>query len=405
MQKLIQPLNHMHISSGYKASGYTARFNMVHYALDSYSSSGDVVVRASGTGTLLSSGLDHIFGNFMVIRYNSVYNHHTGKTQDIIARYYHLSKILVKNGASFSAGDSLAHYGATGEYVTGAHLHFECDTDVNYPMNTPSLSGNSNYLKAGIDTTVDPTDLLYTKSGTQSYSADTDSYNGKPYVEPADRTLPVLTPSSGSNGSSGSSSKPNTGGNSGPSGSSGSNAKPSGNNNNTASEDGWIYRIYQQRGWNDNEADAVKTAKSLGGYTFIRYEAKSSSDPTMIYRIVQQVNWTNTLEEANRWITDNKIYDSFIVLERKDIHIGDNDDWIWRIYQQQDWKDNISDAVQAAKQYGGNTVIRYEAKTKDDPTKIYRIIKQVNWTGTLEQANIWIENNKVYNTFLQIERK
>ena len=93
MQKLIQPLNRMHISAGYKASGYTARFGMVHYALDSYATNGDITVYASGEGKLLASGLDKILGNFMVIRYYDVYNHVTGKTQDMIARYYHLSAI------------------------------------------------------------------------------------------------------------------------------------------------------------------------------------------------------------------------------------------------------------------------------------------------------------------------
>lgn len=49
-----------------------------------------------------------------------------------------------------------------------AHLHVEVDTDVNYPLYTPTLTGNVGGLYAGTrgsgDTTFDPTSIFFVKT-------------------------------------------------------------------------------------------------------------------------------------------------------------------------------------------------------------------------------------------------
>ena len=43
---------------------------------------------------------------------------------DIMTRYAHCSKIVVKNGAKIKPGQKIAEVGSTGN-STGPHLHFE----------------------------------------------------------------------------------------------------------------------------------------------------------------------------------------------------------------------------------------------------------------------------------------
>ena len=54
-------------------------------------------------------------------------------------------------------------YGNTGA-SSGDHLHIEVDTDVNYPNYTPQTSKSNSVLKAGVDSTINPTMALYVKA-------------------------------------------------------------------------------------------------------------------------------------------------------------------------------------------------------------------------------------------------
>ena len=87
-----------------------------------------------------------------------------------IETYYgHCSKLYVSVGKEVKAGDKITKdtrlglYGSTGA-STGDHLHIEIDTDTKYPNYTPQIGKNSGVLKAGTDSTINPTTALYVKT-------------------------------------------------------------------------------------------------------------------------------------------------------------------------------------------------------------------------------------------------
>lgn len=112
---------------------------------------------ASGNGIVLglSKNAGNTVGKWLAIKYYNVKGY-----GDIVARYFHLDDISVSIGQEVSLDTKIATYGATGTYVTGAHLHVELDTDTNAWNYTPTLSTNNGGLYAGIrgsqDTTLNP---------------------------------------------------------------------------------------------------------------------------------------------------------------------------------------------------------------------------------------------------------
>lgn len=151
---------------------------------------------ASGTGTVIAAGADNLLGNVIIVRYDDAVNHKTGKMLSVIARYYHLSKILVSPGAAVNSDTKLALYGNTGKYSAGAHLHIEFDSNVASPRTSKTLGGNSNIILASPnDTTIDPFELLYCKISTpdnQEIKVDQSKYGGQFYAMPEISAIPKI---------------------------------------------------------------------------------------------------------------------------------------------------------------------------------------------------------------------
>lgn len=159
MQYLILPLKNMILSVPYKSQDYYREYGWAHYGIDCYSNT-DNTIYSSGTGIVKIAGTDSCFGNTVIIQYNDVYNRLTGKPQNFIVRYYHLSSICVSEGQAVKAEDKLGVYGATGKYVYGAHLHFEIDVDTKYYNYAPGISVNGTIIRKGTDSTIDPAHIL-----------------------------------------------------------------------------------------------------------------------------------------------------------------------------------------------------------------------------------------------------
>jgi murein DD-endopeptidase MepM/ murein hydrolase activator NlpD len=104
--------------SGRRSSGFgwrTDPFTGVrsyHAGLDLAAPSG-TSVKASSDGRVSATGTTAVYGNFIIIS-------HSGDYQTM---YAHLSRILVKNGASVNQGEVIGRVGSTGR-STGPHLHF-----------------------------------------------------------------------------------------------------------------------------------------------------------------------------------------------------------------------------------------------------------------------------------------
>ncbi len=180
-QKLIQPINKAKITAGYKNSKYKQKFKSTHHGHDMISSNGSTTIYASGNGEVLACGLDNVCGNVIAIKYCNCYNSNTKEYQDLVIRYFHLAKINVAKGDSVTKDTKIGVMGNTGLYTTGTHLHYEIDTDDRdkYACYTPSISKNSNILKTGTASTINPAFVIHTKTSApdnQSIKYATDGY-------------------------------------------------------------------------------------------------------------------------------------------------------------------------------------------------------------------------------------
>ena len=110
-------------SSTNVTSGYGIRLHPVfrvmrqHWGIDISASHGANVV-ASDSGTVITSGYNSSYGNYVVISHGNV----NGNTMTTL--YAHLSSRRVSEGASVSKGQVIGLVGSTG-ISTGPHLHFE----------------------------------------------------------------------------------------------------------------------------------------------------------------------------------------------------------------------------------------------------------------------------------------
>ena len=105
-------------SSGNITSGFGSRTSPTkgassyHQGIDISASTGAAIV-AAASGTVVVSSYSYSAGNYIMI------NHGGG----VYTVYMHCSKLLVSEGQSVSAGQTIAKVGSTG-YSTGSHLHF-----------------------------------------------------------------------------------------------------------------------------------------------------------------------------------------------------------------------------------------------------------------------------------------
>ena len=170
--KLTLPLNNMMLQAGYKSAMYEKEWGWKHYGVDATNPSskniygmGEGVVVAAGQDGVTLTGPNSRLGNVVVIRYNNV-ELADGSKRDLVCRMYHLDKIAVKAGDDVDEKTVIGQYGNTGANTTGAHLHIEFDTDVNWPTLAPGVSIGkgkiintaAEYAKAGgiADSTIDP---------------------------------------------------------------------------------------------------------------------------------------------------------------------------------------------------------------------------------------------------------
>ncbi len=148
---------------GYKTQRYLNAWGYPHYGIDISTYQGkkvpDHTIYASGVGTVVAAGWDSKLGGALCIRYDDVYNHRTGKTISVIARYMHMEKVLVKQGDTVRLDTPIGIEGKEG--TSNYHLHLEFDTDLNYPKWTPQVSKGLSFWVKGTDSTVNPSCLLY----------------------------------------------------------------------------------------------------------------------------------------------------------------------------------------------------------------------------------------------------
>ena len=110
----VQPVNVTYNASGFgwRIDPFTGR-SAFHEGIDFPAPTGTRIVAAAG-GVIIAAEYHHQFGNMLEIDHGN----------DIVTRYAHTSRLLVKVGDIVKRGQHVADIGSTGR-STGAHLHFE----------------------------------------------------------------------------------------------------------------------------------------------------------------------------------------------------------------------------------------------------------------------------------------
>jgi murein DD-endopeptidase MepM/ murein hydrolase activator NlpD len=109
----------MPVSAPYNASGFGYRIDpftgqqAMHEGIDFITDTGTPVVAAAG-GVVQFAGFHPQYGNMIDIDHGN----------ELVTRYAHLSKVLVKEGDLLQRGRRIGDSGTTGR-STGPHLHFE----------------------------------------------------------------------------------------------------------------------------------------------------------------------------------------------------------------------------------------------------------------------------------------
>lgn len=193
MQKLFLPIQDCMITAGYQNAAYVKKFGFAHFGQDLISVKAVRNIASGGEGKVLLSGMDNVLGNVLAVLYPQVYNHKTGKTADVILRYAHFDRLLVRAGDRVVPGATLGQYGNTGKYSFGPHLHIEADYDTTYFSYTATLGKDSNLFRRGnAKTMFCPSEVLFIRTSApqpQSCVKSQASFAQIPFV--ADTELPA----------------------------------------------------------------------------------------------------------------------------------------------------------------------------------------------------------------------
>ena len=167
-QKLILPVNRAIVTAGFKNANYRNQFGFSHYGMDLVEVNGTKTIWGCGSGTVVAAGTDNVLGKVVVIKYLDCVMK-DGTTRGVVQRIYHLNSINVSAGQNITKDTKIGDYGNTGQFSTGAHLHIEFDTDLNYPLYTPTIGSNSNILKTGTDSMLHPANVMFVKTSSPDY--------------------------------------------------------------------------------------------------------------------------------------------------------------------------------------------------------------------------------------------
>jgi murein DD-endopeptidase MepM/ murein hydrolase activator NlpD len=108
------PVHSGHLGSafGWRIDPFTGR-SALHTGLDFQADTGAPIVAASG-GVVVAQEWHPAYGNMVEIDHGN----------DLVTRYAHASRVLVRKGDLVKRGQRIAEVGTTGR-STGPHLHFE----------------------------------------------------------------------------------------------------------------------------------------------------------------------------------------------------------------------------------------------------------------------------------------
>jgi murein DD-endopeptidase MepM/ murein hydrolase activator NlpD len=118
LKKMMVPTQHP-VASGNLGSAFGWRIDPItggsalHTGLDFQADTGTTIA-AAAAGVVVTQEFHPAYGNMVEIDHGN----------DVISRYAHASKVLVKKGDMIRRGQKIAEVGTTGR-STGAHLHFE----------------------------------------------------------------------------------------------------------------------------------------------------------------------------------------------------------------------------------------------------------------------------------------
>lgn len=171
LQRLILPPNNCKLTASWKTDSYKAQYGVTHYGVDLISATGAIDGKrffyASGNGLVMGCGWDNVVGNVLAILYQKALHKPTNRFVDVIFRYFHLNQIFVKPGQTVNIDTLIATYGNTGQLKMDKHIHLEADSDIMFPMWSPTvLSSNlirGRSLGANDKTMYNPVEFLHCK--------------------------------------------------------------------------------------------------------------------------------------------------------------------------------------------------------------------------------------------------